>query len=107
MRKLKNGKWRTPLTEHRYRLFSAQNGKCHWCHRSCHFSPSNKVNFPNGGWEEYRDLIFTVDHVEPLCGEGTNDPENFVGACFKCNQERNNRFQATLRASIAPTDSTF
>lgn len=30
----------------------------------------------------------TIDHLDPASNGGTRNPDNIVGACFKCNQDR-------------------
>ena len=30
----------------------------------------------------------TIEHLTPLCQDGTNDPSNIALACRKCNQDK-------------------
>jgi len=41
-----------------------------------------------------------VDHVIPVCGGGTNDPSNLIGACERCNAEKADRTPAEWFADL-------
>lgn len=68
---------------HRQRMWIGQGSKCYWCKIECVFDyeglqPENH---------------FTTDHIIPLSLFGTSHWRNMVGACYKCNQERNQRWR--------------
>jgi len=31
------------------------------------------------------DVVLNVDHINPVCEGGTNDPLNLITSCFECN----------------------
>lgn len=54
------------------RQFSAQSGKCYYCHAE--FNP-----------------VYHIEHVVPLVRGGSNSPENIVLACPKCNRAKGSK----------------
>lgn len=57
----------------------------------------------------------TVDHVLPISKGGTDDPDNLVAACTRCNYSKGNRMSQffgtprtplTLPCSISPTNES-
>jgi hypothetical protein len=102
---LANGKHRLKLKLERETLWIGQEGKCYWCGKQCHRStgmkPKSSYDSPEE-WQREWSTTFTVDHVEPLCGNGTNDLENLVGACSLCNQKRNKEWTLKENARLQP-----
>lgn len=67
---------------------------CHWCNRPtllCDNAAADQT---------------TVDHIIPRGRGGTNTIENLVGACRKCNQDRNIRDMLSGHKGQAPKAST-
>ena len=67
--------------ERRIQLFVVQDGRCHWCDRECYSGPF-------AGAEALLEDAFTSDHIVPRWRGGSDNPENVVGACWKCNHDR-------------------
>ena len=44
--------------------------------------------------ERWQYVPFTVDHVVPLAGGGSDSPDNLALACFHCNRRKANRLAA-------------
>jgi len=57
------------------RVFQKTDGHCWWC----------KVQLSK---EVFGENFFHVDHLVPVCDGGTNDEENLVPSCAKCNHLR-------------------
>jgi hypothetical protein len=55
------------------RIYKAQKGKCHWCHKP---TP----------WKGRHD-----DHIIPLTRGGTNWPDNMCVSCPRCNMSKGNK----------------
>lgn len=71
---------RKPLTKKaRFEVFKRDGFTCRYC-----------GNTPPA-------VILEVDHIEPVCEGGTNDPDNLITACFDCN-----RGKGGTRLSSAP-----
>lgn len=64
-------------------LAAKQRGLCHWCG----IRMRNYAYLENG--KTPHDAL-TLDHVIPRGMGGSNDIENCVAACNRCNQHRNN-----------------
>lgn len=85
---------REPLVSHRrIRVFAAKGLKCHYCpktgmylivaldiHHSVH------VDIYTANFQ-----LMTIDHVIPKCLGGTDDLENLVPACEKCNTKKGSK----------------
>ena len=52
--------------------------QCEYCHTS----------------ERWQYVPFTVDHIVPLSGGGSDDPDNLALACFHCNRRKADRLMA-------------
>lgn len=73
---------------------------CHWCHdplvllREIPEDAIIKKLAFNVTWKSIKGTqcqkFATVDHVIPLCESGTNQPQNLVPACGRCNIKRTN-----------------
>jgi HNH endonuclease len=59
------------------RIFEKCGERCHWCKTPI-------------VWEgnELRPDLFHVNHIIAVCDGGTNDEDNLVGSCAKCNHAR-------------------
>jgi hypothetical protein len=76
-------------TKWRARLHAAQDGRCFYC------SVATTMEFKSAG-RPY-DHTLTLDHVYPRTDPRRNDPDaeanrmgiRVVGACYRCNNERN------------------
>lgn len=77
---------RLPL---RFRLWLRQAGNCHWCGRLMRM------------WER-RALasMATLDHVVPCCKGGSDDADNIVAACLRCNVLKGDADPAIWRAFL-------
>ena len=71
------------------RIFNRAGGCCHWCGIKLLFVPDGG---PTG---------FHVDHIVAVCDGGTNDENNLVAACARCNHDRA-RMDAVGRAAQVP-----
>lgn len=65
-----------PFTR-RKRLWLAGGKKCHWCQSPTRLSDDH-------AWD-----AATVEHIIPRYRGGTNDDDNLVSACNRCNNRRN------------------
>lgn len=72
--------------------------RCYWCERRIVILSGLKLIVKKTARHVYwktsdgrdRDAaIATVDHVVPLHAGGSNELDNLVAACWKCNQDRN------------------
>ena len=70
--------WNKP--KKRAALWSAQEGRCRYCARPCEYMGDQKAS-----------TLFTIDHVLPRSLGGTGRRANLVGACLKCNTERQDK----------------
>lgn len=73
----------SPIRFHDNDRFSVQLAKhqylrCHWCNRLCEINRTS--------WQF--SFSFTVDHVIPRSRGGADNSDNIVGACFRCNNVR-------------------
>lgn len=76
---------RIPISmEEKAFIFERDKNKCRYCERSVF--PINGKRYP------YR----TVDHILPVIAGGTNDRENLVTACDRCNLMTNCRVFASF-----------
>lgn len=55
----------------RQQVWDMTDGRCWWC-----------------GVQTTRPGTFQVDHIHPVCFGGTNDPENLVPCCKRCNDQK-------------------
>jgi len=62
------------------KLFKQQNGLCYYCSEPMNW----RLNDPRRA---------SVEHLKPRVLCGTNDPENLVAACLRCNYKMNRRMQ--------------
>lgn len=67
----------------RFTIFSRDNYTCRYCGRQ-----SDAV-------------VLHVDHVQPVCDGGTNDPENLITSCADCNLGKGGRSPS----QAAPTEA--
>lgn len=58
-------------------LWEKEGMQCHWCQQPTRFSSDH-------AWD-----VATTDHVIPRYKGGTNDDDNLVSACNRCNNRRN------------------
>lgn len=70
----------------RRRLHVEQGGRCYWCDTKTTLEPHKLPN------------TITIDHLLPRSIGGPDKTWNFVGACKRCNEERENRL--TVRALL-------
>lgn len=63
------------MNKKRIQLARAQKWCCYWCQQQCR---------PNQGWQN----SITLEHVQPRCQGGSNEPWNLVMACHRCNHLR-------------------
>lgn len=75
----------------RCRLSEAQNWRCCWC--KCVMR----------GEQGYRDSV-TIEHVIPRSKGGLDIPDNWLAACFRCNNRRGNIDAAEFMRVIAWAD---
>jgi len=64
------------------RLFKEQNGQCFYCQQLM------LLPDPEHGRNPLPPNRITREHLIPRTHGGTDDPDNVVGACSSCNQER-------------------
>lgn len=67
----------------RFQIFARDNFTCRYCGRQSDVVPLH------------------IDHVIPVCQDGTNDPENLITACAECNLGKSGK---TISQS-APTEA--
>jgi hypothetical protein len=72
-------------------LWIIQGGKCYWCNRVC--SQPTKILRRQYGQAALPSNHFTKDHIRSRWQGGDSSAANIVGACYKCNFERNNAEQ--------------
>lgn len=94
-----------PPKEFRKRLFAAMNGEQNEFSR---FLVRGSDRLPAHEWRPLRERIFArddftcgycgtrggrleCDHVIPISRGGSNDPNNLVTACFRCNRSKRAR----------------
>ena len=73
-----------PTLRRRELLWIKEGKKCHWCGE-----PTRMVN--DNSWDKA-----TTEHILPKYKGGTNDPENLVSACNRCNNRRSHEDQMGL-----------
>lgn len=74
-----------PMPMRRELLWLEGGKKCHWCGCATYLKNDN-------AWDKA-----TVDHVIPRYKGGSNDPDNLVSACNRCNNRRNWEDQRGIR----------
>ena len=63
-------------------LMAAQEYKCYYCACYVHEPPAgHSVSYQHP-------QMATLDHIVPVSKGGTNQPRNFVVACYECNAKR-------------------
>ncbi len=71
------------------KIFDKTDGKCHLCHKPVVFK--NHGNFGSrGAWE--------VEHSKPKSKGGTDHLNNLFCACLKCNREKGNNTNYSVRS---------
>ena len=60
-------------------LFLNQNQLCYWCNKPIFLCRKREKSKPDTA---------TIDHVRPRSLGGTDNLENLVAACYKCNSEK-------------------
>lgn len=71
---LNNGKYK----KYRTALLLRDGNRCHYC--GVLMTPSNKGDFHPDG--------MSIDHIVPLAEGGTDDMDNLVLACRRCNLDK-------------------
>lgn len=56
------------------------DAQCYWCRCTVYYGVQRHPGIPSN--------LATRDHLVPRSRGGTNDRQNIVVACYKCNQER-------------------
>lgn len=67
-----------PGLVHRARLAEEQNWLCHYC----------DVEMKDYDGMTHQDNDVSLDHKTPKCRGGTNELDNLVAACRKCNSDK-------------------
>lgn len=97
-RKWHGGKWIRP--EKRLAIYDRDS----WCCVYCGWAEDVP---PDEGFIPYANHL-TLDHVRPVDRGGSNEPDNLVTACHKCNSRRQHRtsreWNALLRRAGIDTD---
>jgi hypothetical protein len=89
----------------RIEVWKKDNWHCRYCQRPVFYAPSlklleklnpgHKYFHPNGEEGSMLPLFqwswASVDHVKPVSAGGKNEIENYVTACWKCNQGYKNK----------------
>lgn len=60
-------------------MWDAGRRECHWCRVPLNWGADDFNRDPRR---------FTVDHVKPVVRGGTNDPDNLVPCCRRCNSSK-------------------
>ena len=76
------GRWRR-------RMWKAGFRNCYWCQIAMNRVPNHPQQM-------------TCDHKIPLARGGLDNPNNFVPACLKCNQERGHAMPEITAAEVKP-----
>lgn len=72
-----------------WKIYEKTNGHCHFC--------GDKIDFEKRGWAANLAGRWEADHVIQLEKGGSNNPDNFLPACTRCNRLRWQRTGPSLR----------
>jgi 5-methylcytosine-specific restriction endonuclease McrA len=75
----------------RLQVFRKTDGRCWWCGEPIYSAPR--------GSDDIR--AYTVDHILPIRDGGTNEPDNLVPACKRCNSRKERRGVPYLRRVLS------
>lgn len=93
---------RVKYTSKRLRTFLRSGVRCVYCGQTAtHFALERPANGPLNleAWhlncyirrEDGSELMMTVDHLVPQCRGGSNQPDNLLPACSRCNAAKNGK----------------
>ena len=100
------------------RVFYRDSWHCRYCHHALFFSPTLKlldqaapghsyyhVNGKTGHMLPLFQWRFaSVDHIVPVDAGGTNEIENLVAACWRCNLDKSNDASGGTQARLIPSE---
>lgn len=72
------------LEEIYWQLYLNQHGLCFYCQRAMRLPPTE----PRVTGSRLHPRRITREHLIPRTHGGTDDPDNVVGACSRCNSQR-------------------
>ncbi len=74
----KGGDGKLDSKKTRERLHTEQDGQCYYCERETFLECGTDI----------KGQMLTIEHLTKVCDGGSNERDNLVGACYRCNTHR-------------------